>query len=81
MFVPQRDHRVRAVPSLAILLVLVLAPELEGGQQVYVRTAAHAQAPELFWIVIFSPAERRVLMIMPQFRQTIRSLFPRARLP
>jgi hypothetical protein len=52
-----------------------------GGHQVYVRTASHAEAPEMFWIVIFSPAERRVLMIMPQFRQTIRSLFPEARLP
>lgn len=65
----------------AVLDEQVFAHPEGGGQQVYVRTAAHAQAPELFWIVIFSPAERRVVMIMPQFRQTIRSRFPEAHLP
>lgn len=52
-----------------------------GGAKVYVRASRHAQAPEMFWVVIFFPAERKVQMIMPQPRQTIRSLFPQVRLP
>jgi hypothetical protein len=53
----------------------------DAGWKVYVRTARHAQVPELFWIVIFSPANRQIGMIMPQPRQTIRTLFPEVRLP
>lgn len=52
-----------------------------GGAQVYVRAARHSQVPEIFWIVIFFPADRQVQMIMPQPRQTIRTLFPQVRLP
>lgn len=52
-----------------------------GGAQVYVRAVRHTQVPEIFWIVIFFPADRKVQMIMPQPRQTIRSLFPQVQLP
>lgn len=52
-----------------------------GGAQVYVRALRHAHVPEIFWIVIFSPAERQVQVIMAQPRQTIRTLFPQVRLP
>jgi hypothetical protein len=57
-------------------------PHPDGeGHQVYVRTLAHAEVPELFWIVIFEPGERRVQMIMPQPRQTVTTLFPGVRVP
>jgi len=57
-------------------------PHPEGrGRQVYVHTLSHAQVPEMFWIVIFSPTERRVEMIMPQPRQTVAGLFPQVRVP
>jgi hypothetical protein len=52
-----------------------------GGAQVYVRASRHSQAPEMFWIVIFWPSEAQVLTIMPQPRQTIRTLFPQVTLP
>src|SRR5690606_26096533 len=51
------------------------------GWQVYLRTARHAVADEIFWVVIFSPAKREVGMIMPQSRPFIRVYFPEARLP
>jgi hypothetical protein len=52
-----------------------------GGAQVYVRAARYSQVSELFWIVIFFPADSTVQMIMPQPRQTIRTLFPEVTLP
>ena len=52
-----------------------------GGAQVYVRAARHSEVPEIFWIVIFLPADKKVQMIMPQPRQTIRTLFPQVKLP
>jgi hypothetical protein len=52
-----------------------------GGMHVYVRGVRHANVPELFWIVIYSPEQRQVLTVMPQPRQTIRTLFPQVRLP
>jgi hypothetical protein len=52
-----------------------------GGMHVYVRVTRHATVPELFWIVIYSPERRQVLTVMPQPRQTIRTLFPQVRLP
>jgi hypothetical protein len=52
-----------------------------GGWQVYVRAVRHTQVPEIFWIVIFRPADRQLQMIMPQPRQTIRALFPQVGLP
>lgn len=55
-------------------------PEDEG-HHVFVRTLAHAEVPELFWVVIFSPSERRVQMIMAQPRQTVRVMFPEVRVP
>jgi hypothetical protein len=51
------------------------------GWQVYVRAVQHAEVGELFWLVIFSPAEREVGMIMPQPRQSVQILFPQVRLP
>ncbi len=51
------------------------------GARVYVRAARHAVVPELFWVVIYSPAEQQVQMIMAQPRQTIRTLFPQVKLP
>jgi hypothetical protein len=50
-----------------------------GGWHVYVRTLSHEQVPEMFWIVIFSPAERQIQMVMPQPRQTIVGMFPQVR--
>ncbi len=52
-----------------------------GGAQVYVRAARHLEVPEIFWVVIFFPADQKVQMIMPQPRQTIRTLFPQVKLP
>jgi hypothetical protein len=52
-----------------------------GGAKVYVRAVRHANVPEMFWIVTFFPAERKVQMIMPQPRQTVRALFPQVELP
>jgi hypothetical protein len=52
-----------------------------GGAQVYVRAARHSEVPEIFWVVIFFPADKKVQMIMPQPRQTIRTLFPQVKLP
>jgi hypothetical protein len=52
-----------------------------GGAHVYVRAIRHTKVPEIFWIVIFTPADRKVHMIMPQPRQTIRTIFPAVRLP
>jgi hypothetical protein len=52
-----------------------------GGHQVYVRTLVHAQVPEMFWIVIFSPSEQLLQTIMPQPRQAVRVLFPEVRVP
>jgi hypothetical protein len=52
-----------------------------GGWHVYVGTLSHAQVPEMFWIVIFSPTERQIQMILPQPRQTILGLFPQVRVP
>lgn len=55
---------------------------LDGeGWQVYVRTVQHAHVGELFWLVIFSPAEHEVGMIMPQPRQSVQIFFPQVRLP
>lgn len=51
------------------------------GWQVYVRTVHLAGAGELFWVLIFSPSEREIGMIMPQSRPAIRTFFPEARLP
>jgi hypothetical protein len=68
-------------PETAILSEQVFEHPEGGGWHVYVRAARHAQVPELFWIVIFSPAERQVQMITAQPRQTIRTLFPQVRLP
>jgi hypothetical protein len=52
-----------------------------GGAQVHVRAVRHSQVPEMFWIVTYFPADRTVQMIMPQPRQTIRTLFPEVQLP
>jgi hypothetical protein len=53
----------------------------DAGWQVYVRTARHAEVPEMNWIVIFRPRDSEIQMIMPQPRQTIQVLFPEVRLP
>jgi hypothetical protein len=68
-------------PEVAVLGEQLFAHPEGGGMQVYVRTVRHSQVPELFWIVTFSPANRQVQMIMPQPRQTIRSLFPQVKVP
>ena len=57
-------------------------PHPEGeAWSVYVRASRHANAAEMFWIVVFLPSERQIELIMPQPRQTIRTLFPAVRLP
>lgn len=52
-----------------------------GGWQVYLRAARHARVPEVFWLVIFSPAQRQVQTILAQTRQTVQVLFPQVELP
>lgn len=52
-----------------------------GGYQVYVGRLLHAKVSEIYWVVIFHPAEREVAMIIPQPRRTLQTLFPQARLP
>lgn len=52
-----------------------------GTSQVYVRGIRHANTPEMFWIVIFSPENRQVYMVAPQARQVVTRLFPQIRLP
>lgn len=68
-------------PHTAVLKEQVFPHPEGGGWHVFVRALRHAQVPEMFWIVIFSPAEQKVQMIMAQPRQTIRTLFPQVILP
>lgn len=53
----------------------------DDNWSVYVRASRHANTPEMFWIVVFLPSEPLIQLIMPQPRQTIRTLFPAVRLP
>ena len=68
-------------PETAMLSEQLFDHPEGGGMKVYVRGVQHAEVPEMYWIVIFSPTEQKVAMIMPQPRQTIRSLFPEVTLP
>jgi hypothetical protein len=68
-------------PQTALLDEQIFDHPEGGGWRVYVGTLRHARAGEMFWVVIFSPAQREVQMIMPQTRHTIQTFFPQTRLP
>lgn len=68
-------------PEVAVIGEQMFDHPEGGGAKVYVRASRHAQIPEIFWIVIFVPADKKVEMIMPQPRRTIRTLFPQVELP
>jgi hypothetical protein len=68
-------------PRTGVISEQMFAHPEGGGWQVYVQALRHERAPEMFWIVIFSPAKEQVQMIMAQPRQTVRTLFPQVKLP
>ncbi len=68
-------------PQTALLDEQVFDHPEGGGMSVYVRTVRHAMVDEFFWVVIFMPQTQQVHMVMPQPRQTIKTLFPPVRLP
>lgn len=52
----------------------------DADWRVYVRTVRHAEAPEIYWIVIFRPRDSEIGIIAAQPRQTMQVLFPDVRL-